>query len=502
MKADFRANLKAKFRANSLQWLRPGGLLLSILLLSLVLVACGSDSTPVASSTTASQTTQASSTTTAASVPTVDTTTAAATTASNNPSFTPTGLATATAAPVAAIAVIDPNLKGTLSLWEALPSTESSAVHDLAGNFSKAYPGVKLNVQHYSGDELIYAAQQAAKSNKLPDLLLATADYVTDFQDAKAIQPADKVLDKSFLSGFVANSLAGSAVSGTQWGVPFTYSGSTVMLYNKKMVPNPPTTWTELGKTVQPLYDTKLKQIGLALDVNEPFFLTSILGGFGGSVLDSSNQPTLNTPQMVNSLQFIDQLLKDKVVRGESRMKDNQIEYAFRDGRLGIYMTSDSRISQYATAISPSEADAKLDLGVAPMPQVDKTGQPMTPFNNTPTFFLSTQTSGERLKLTNTFLNWVAQPAQQAFILEKAKVLPATSAFLGSDAVTKNPIWNGLLTQLNLSKPQPVAIQMRAVWDVLRPNLEGVVAGVLKPADAAKQMQDTALSKVANLATK
>jgi arabinogalactan oligomer/maltooligosaccharide transport system substrate-binding protein len=402
--------------------------------------------------------------------------------------------------PTATTAVIDANLKGSLVIWDGLNNKLAASLKDQAAAFGKAYPGLKVTLLHYTPDELVYAVEMAVKSGKLPDLLVAPGDYVADFNQLKALQPADKVLDKTFLAGFAPNALGSSQLNGSQWGVPYTYSGTTVMLYNKKLVPNPPATWNELGKLAQPLYDNKTKSIGLSVEINEPFFLTALLGGFGGAVLDSRNQPTLDNPQMVSALTYINQLQKEKTVRDDSRLKDNQIEYAFRDGRLGFYIGPDSLIGQYSGAINPAEADAKLDLGIAPLPRIDQTGQPAAPFSNSQTIFLGAQTSGDRLNGAKVFLQWLARPEQQAAILSKTNLLPASTAFLNSAAVTGNPIWKGLYDQLENGKPQPAALEMRAVWAALRPNLEQVVAGVARPAQAAKQMQQDAQAGIARLA--
>lgn len=489
-------------------------LVLGILLFTLALAACSdgmtSQLTPTTQSATtaasAGSTTAAAGTTTAATAEAGDTgsPSAAPTSPTPGPIFTPgtENTPATTTAPATTVAVVDANLKGTLVIWDGLPDKLASTLKDQVATFGKAYPGIKVTLQHFNSDDLIYSVEGAVKSGKLPDLLVAPGDYVADLTAAKALQPADKALDQSFLAGFAPKALGSSQLNGAQWGVPYTYSGTTVMLYNKKLVPNPPTTWSELGKMAQPLYDAKTKSIGMAIDVNEPFFLTSLLGGFGGSVLDSQGQPTLNTPQMVSSLAYINQLLKDKTVRDDSRLKDNQIEYAFRDGRLGFYIGPDSLISQYSGAINSTEADAKLDLGVAPLPKIDQTGQPAAPFSDSQTFFLGAQTTGDRLTTAKAFLQWLAQPAQQATILSRTSLLPATTAFLTSEAVKGNPVWNGLYTQLENGQPQPVSMAMRAVWAALRPNLEQVVAGVTKPADAAKQMQQDALAGVAKLATK
>ena len=470
---------------------QPLSLGLCLLLVSLLLVACG-DSSPALTSSQSGSPNTVQATATASDTSTTDGSSTTSATGATAASATPAASSSVTAT----VAVIDPSLKGTLTVWEALPSGQSAVWQNLTATFVKAYPGVKINTQHYDSDELIYAAKQVTTPADLPDLILTSADYLSDLQSAKAIQPADKVLDKDFLASYVPGALAGTTASGSQWGVPFTYSGGIVMLYNKKLVPTPPTTWTDLGKVVLPLYDPKAKKIGLALDINEPFFLTSMLGAYGGNVLNSQNQPTLDTPQMTNALQFIQQLQKNKTIQADSRLQDNQIEYAFRDGRLGVYIGSDALITQYVTGIHPTDPAATLDMGIAPLPQMDANGQSPAPYNDGENFFLGAGTTGTQLTIAKTFLSWLNQPAQQNTILTRARLLPATQAFLNSSTVKDDSVWSGLLAAMNSTKPVPTASQMAVVWTVLRPNLEGVVAGTLNPADAAKQMQQQAESKL------
>lgn len=477
---------------NRLKWFKLNGLVLGVLMLSIMLSACSTainTAIPAAATSvpTATVPAAAPTSTTAANVPTAF---------GQNPTVT-VGTTPATST-TPSVAVIDPNLKGDLIIWEAMPPSQQQFAREQANTFGKAYPGVKVTILHFNTDELVYALEDAVKSGKLPDLILASSDFVTDFNTLKAIQPADKGLDKTFLDKFATNALASSTVNNVQWGVPYTYSGATVMMYNKKLVPTPPTTWKELEKVVTPLYDPKTRNVGLAIEVNEPYFLTSVLGAFGGAPLNSTNQPSLDTPEMINALNFIGDLSKNKVVRAESRAKDNQIDYAFRDGRLGIFITSDADIAKYSSTINAT-GDAKLELGVAPLPKVDANSKDLVPFNNSKTFFLGAKVSGDRLNVVKTYLNWVATPEQQALILSKTSTLAATKAFLSSETVKGSAVWSGLLTQLELSKPQPVALEMRAVYDAMRPNLQDVVAGTVKPADAAKKMQQSALANVAKL---
>lgn len=481
-------------------------LVLGLMLLTLALAACGNEASQV-TATPVNQSSRSPETAVAgdAAQPNAEPTsgTAAATSPTPGVLFTPgTGDTPPATTPAATVAVVDPNAKGSLVIWDGLNDQMAAVLKGQVADFSKAYPGIKVTLQHFTSDDLIYSVENAVSSNQLPDLMVAHGDYAADLTAAKALQPADKALGQAFLGAYAPKALGSSQLNGSQWGVPYTFSGSTVLLYNKKLVQTPPATWTDLGKMAQPLYDTKTKSIGLAIDVNEPFFLTSLLGGYGGAVLDSQNQPTLNTPQMVSALAYINTLLKDKTIRDTSRLKDNQIEYAFRDGRLGFYIGPDSLISQYSNAINATAADSKLDLGVAPLPNIDQTGKPSVPFSDSQTFFLGAQVTADRLNTAKTFLSWLAQPAQQADLLSKASLLPPTLAYLNSDAIKSNPTWNGLYSQLQIAQPQPASMAMRAVWAALRPNLEQVVAGTAKPADAAKQMQQDALDGIAKLAAK
>src|SRR5437016_3959295 len=105
------------------------GLVLWLLLLSLVLVACGGEASPAPQNQ---------------SSPTAGATSAAPTgTVTNGPSFTPVALpTTAASATPGTVVVIDPNVKGELVIWEALPDNQGSFVKDQTDAFSKAYPGL------------------------------------------------------------------------------------------------------------------------------------------------------------------------------------------------------------------------------------------------------------------------------------------------------------------------------------------------------------------------
>ena len=479
-----------------------------VLLVTLMLAAC-SDS--AATPTTGTTTGAASTGVTAEVSPNMSTgqPTAEATFAPASSNQT-TAAAAATAPASTPIAVKDGSLKTNLTIWSALSGNQNQLLNDQVKQFMKAYPGVKINVVQYNSDEIGAEFQTATQAGNAPDLVLATSDYVSDFTTEKLVQPVDSLLDPK---AYAANALGASNLAGSQYGVPYIYGNTLVLLYNKNLVPTPPTDTDQLVQMAQdvakPSKDRKTRIQGLVTDLNEPYELAPWIYGFGGSLLDSSGQPSLNSAGVTQALQFFSDLgSKDKIADPNYEPSQNRADYMFRDGLLAFYITTDQNAMNYAAVGAGGTPPANpnkqvegvgLDLGVAPLPKVSATGKNATPFTNSEAFFVSSKTSGDKLTAAKDFLAYVATPEQQVYMATQYHLLPPTNTGLASDAVKNSVAMSGIAAQLSQAIPQPSQPQMKAVWDALRPGLEQVVAGVVKPQDAAQQMQQAAQSELTTL---
>jgi maltose-binding protein MalE len=49
---------------------------------------------------------------------------------------------------------------------------------------------------------------------------------------------------------------------------------------------------------------------------------------------------------------------------------------------------------------------------------------------------------------------------------------------------------------MEVGKPMPIAPELRAVWDAMRPSYQAVLGGTETPEQAAKEMQKTAIQKI------
>lgn len=479
-----------------------------MLMLALLLAACSNNATPTTTGATTTTTTAAQSNTAAIGSNNGTSGATAATTqtfeqASTSQTPTPASSVTAASTP---IAVIDSNLKTSLNIWSDMSGAQSQLLTDQVKQFMQAYPGVKVNVTSYNPDELATEFQNATATGNGPDLVFTTSDNVSNFAAAKLIQPVDSLINTQ---QYAANAIAPSSLNGKQYGVPYIYGNTVVMLYNKKLVSALPTDTDQLITMARELTkrNGKASNIGMVMDINEPNNLTPWVYAYGGSLLNSQGQPDLNSSAMQQALGFFQQLVKDRVATANYNPAQNQSDYAFRDGRLGFYITTDSNALNYLNSSKSSSTTKNnktvegvgLDLGIAPLPKVTATGKNPSPFTDSEAMFVNAKTTGNGLQAAKDFFSFVATAQEQSYMATRYHLLPPTGAGLSSDAVKNDSFLSGLAAQLALDTPMPSQPQMQAVWDAIRPNLEQVVGNIVKPQDAAQAMQQAATSELQSL---
>lgn len=486
-----------------------------MLMVALLLAACSNNTTPTTGATntttsaattsnTANQDSSAAMGSVGSAIETTTATTQTFEQASTSQTPTPAPNTTPASTP---IAVINANLKTSLTIWSAMSGAQSQLLTDQVKQFMQAYPGVKVNVINYNPDEIATEFQSAVTSGKGPDLIFTTSDNVSSFVAANAVQPVNTLINTQ---QYAANAVAPSQYQGKQYGVPYIYGNTVVMLYNKNLVSAPPTDtdqWITIARELTQR-NGKASNIGMVMDINEPANLTPWVYAFGGSLLNAQGQPDLDSSAMQQALGFFQQLVKDKVVTANYNPAQNQADYAFRDGRLGFYITTDTNALNYLNSSAASSSfknsnkaveGVGLDLGIAPLPKVTATGKNSSPFTDSEAMFVNAKTSGNNLEAAKDFFSFVATGQEQSYMATRYHLLPPTGAGLSSDAVKNDAFLSGLAQQLALATPMPSQPQMMAIWDAIRPNLEQVAADTAKPDAAAQAMQQAVVAEIQTL---
>jgi arabinogalactan oligomer/maltooligosaccharide transport system substrate-binding protein len=359
-------------------------------------------------------------------------------------------------------------------------------VQSLADAYTAIHPNVTFEITNKDVETLREDFLTAGLAGSLPDLLWTVNDHAGPFTDAELIMPVDDLFD---LSLYVDSALAAAQLGGQTWGVPLANGNHLMLLYNKSLIETPPANTDELIAMGQEL--TTGDQYGLVYNQTEPFWLVPWLGGFGGAVFaEDGKTPTLDTPEMVNTLQFLyDIKYTTPIIPAESDYDVS--DTLFKEGKAAMIINGDWSLGGYKDALGDN-------LGVARIPEVVG-GEWPHPYTSGVYFMYPEGLEGAKLAAVVDFTNFVTSANNQALMIAKLNRLPALKAALDDPLIANDPILKGSADQMVEGTPMPTVTEMRCNWDGMKPEMQAVLADTKAPEDAAAAMQAAAETCIAGL---
>jgi arabinogalactan oligomer/maltooligosaccharide transport system substrate-binding protein len=380
----------------------------------------------------------------------------------------------------------------TITLWTKEGEADGGLqyVQGLADAYTAAHPNVTFEVVNKDVETLREDFQTASLANAAPDLLWTVSDHLGPFTSAGLIQPIAKLFD---LKKFVASATdAVKSPDGQIWGVPISNGNHLMLIYNKSLIAKAPANTDELISMSKEFQAANPGKYGLVYNQTEPFWAAPWLGGFGGKVFAADGvTPTLNTPEMISTLQFLHDIkLTDAIVPAESDYAT--ADTMFKEGNAAMIINGDWSLGDYKKALGDN-------LGVAPIPMVTATGKYPAPYTSGVFFMLPVDLKGDKLAVVKDFINFATSKANQLDMVTKLTRLPALTEALSDKLITEDPILAGSAAQMSYGTPMPTVTEMRCVWDSWKPEMQAVLADSETATDAAAKSQSAAEACIAAL---
>ena len=373
----------------------------------------------------------------------------------------------------------------TIQLWTKEGETDGGLqyVQSLTDAFTAANPNVKFEVINKEVETLREDFQTASLAGSAPDLLWTVSDHAGPFTTAELIMPVDDMFD---MSKYVES----VQLNGKTWAVPISSGNHLMLLYNKDLVPTPPRDTNEMIEVAKSI--TSGETYGLVFNQTEPFWLVPWLGAFGGKVFaEDGVTPTLDTPEMVATLQFFyDLKYTHKVMPSEADY--NIADTLFKEGKAGMLINGDWSLADYKKVLGDK-------LGVAPMPKVTATGLYPAPYTSGTYFMIPKDVAPEKMDAIKAFVEFATNLENQTTMVTTLSRLPGLVEALGIDAIASDPVLQGSAAQMANGTPMPTVLEMRCNWDSMKPEQIKVLSDQEKPEDAAAAMQTSAVACIASL---
>ncbi len=376
----------------------------------------------------------------------------------------------------------DPN---ELIIWTQDFAPGRVVLDSLLAKFSRENPGLLAKQIYYETEELRSNYIIAALGGSGPDLVYGPADMVGPLHVMGLIQPYDSLLHAEELANFDPMALV--RYQGHLYMLADRIGNHLTLVYNKKILPVPPRTTAELLEIGSRLSrdldgDGKYDTYALAWNFVEPFFFIPFLGGYGGWVMDEQARPTLNTEATIRASQFITLLRERKIVPFECDLDlANQL---FKQGKAAMVINGPWSWGGYI--------DAGVDIGLARIPQVSETGLWPTPMVSATGYCLNANLTGERRAKAIQLLRFLTAPENVLRYTYALRAIPSRQEARHDSIFVKDPLLLNSQDQLSVGRPMPIAPEMRAIWDAMRPAYQSLLNGRLTPAQAALKMQSDA----------
>jgi arabinogalactan oligomer/maltooligosaccharide transport system substrate-binding protein len=372
-----------------------------------------------------------------------------------------------------------------LVVWEHEFPEVQATLDKVLKDFEAAHQNIKIKRAHYKTEDLRSQFQTAAMGGGGADLVLAPNDFAGPFSVMGIIQPVKAWGNLARFDETVVKAVTDA--KGEVWGLPVSRGNHLMLFVNGKTLKAAPSTVEEMVKLAREQTDAGKSRYGLAYNLNEPFWFVSFLGAYGEQPL-VGGKPQLAGKGMEGALALVKDLkFKDKVVPQDCDYAC--AETLFVEGKTPMLINGDWALQKYQDTLGK-------DLVIAPLPKLEATGKHMAPMVSGKYFFFNAKLKGDKLEAAKKLAEYFVSEPVQEHLTKETKRLPSLRSLAQSAVITGDPVLKATSDALAHGQPMPMEVEMRAVWDAMRPQLQAVMAGRAEPHGAAAVMQKDAETKI------
>lgn len=383
-------------------------------------------------------------------------------------------------------------LAADLVVWHSYRAAEKTAFEKVVANYNKvaAAKGVKVTTLAVPYDAFADKITAAVPRGNGPDVFIFAQDRMGGWVEAgKTIEPIDFYLDDATKARYLPTTLEAMTYRGTTYGLPLNYKVIT-MIYNKKLVPTPPKTSTELVAIAKKLTDKSAGKFGLVYNYGDFYFHAALMNAFGGKVFAPGPKPTLNDPANVKSVEYVMKWVeKDGILPLEPSVA--LITALFNEGKAAIVFNGPWFLGEIAPTI---------EYGIAPLPIIDETKTPMKPWMTVEGVYVTAPS--KQKEAAYDFAKYLTDTEAEKVLALEGRQSPANKSVYSDPKVASDPVLKAFREQVEVAVPMPNVPEMTMVWTPATTAMNSIMKKSATPKAALDEAQKAVAKDVAGLRKK
>ena len=378
----------------------------------------------------------------------------------------------------------DTDPEETLIVWHsyAANSREESVFLDAVEGFRDAHPDIPVEVNYVRYLELVTQFITAAQGGEAPDLLRLSHDHLGEIGHVRVgglplledlrphLTPQQRLRYDPRAMQAMRYQSALLAIPAIQSCLSLIYNRD---IFDRRGLAYPDDRWTtdDLLRAAQALSAEDV--YGLAVPVKWSYWWTPFQTGYGGSLFDAQNLPSLNSGRSAEALAFY-LSLEQKYKLVPPGMHPESMKTAFAQGKAAMVVDGPWNWGAYL--------DAGLNLGQALLPVVKETGLRMAPLLSFHGWSIATD-SLQKPQAMKLALWLTSEPVQLEFARATFS-LPTLQSLLEGPELREDLALAGFMRQTQVCVPAPTLRATGLVYEPLDTALSLVHQGTMDAQEA------------------
>lgn len=290
--------------------------------------------------------------------------------------------------------------------------------------------------------------------NSAPDMYIFAHDKIGVYAEMGILSPITDIIPEDELSVYMDTTLDAATYDGEIYQLPIYYE-TLLFMYNRLYMKD-----EEVPKTTEELYqymteNTAGGHYGFVEQHSTPYYAAGWINGFGGTILDEEGNANVNSQEVIDALTYHKKFVD--LMPGET-------EYATVNTLFSSGMAHSTIAGPW---MIPTVKENGMDVGVAPMPVIDETGNPIAPYMGVQGVQVLQNAADTKKEAVEKVLRVLMDPQVEVALADASGCAPANESCYELDEIKNDEVVMMMKETADNAVPMPNRPEMDVMWTVL-----------------------------------
>ena len=338
----------------------------------------------------------------------------------------------------------------TIVIWH---DKEDAVAEVLQSYLNEALPDLNITLEKKTSltDSLKLVGNDPSSA---PDMFIFAHDKIGVFAEMGILAPVEELLPEGELTNYLGMTTEAATYKGTVYQLPL-YFETLLFMYNRRYMTDDmvPSTTEELYSYMEA--NTGRDRYGFVEQHSTAYYSAAWIHGFGGEIINADGEPFPDADAVKDALEY--HLKFVQLMPGETEY--STVNTLFLEGK------ADSTIG--GPWMVPSAREAGIDLGIAPMPTVDETGEPLAPYSGVQGVHVLTFAAENKPDAVRAVLEALCSPDIGVQLALASGCAPARAECYDDEAVANDELVQAMRSTAEIAIPMPNIPEMDVMWTVM-----------------------------------